>query len=361
MFRKAHVPVLAIALVACSKEDGSDDELAEAESGDSETASDTDTEGDSQTSGNTEDGTDDADGDGDSLDDEAGEEEQGDTSPGDTGGEECVYTPFPLNPLVDWEQASGSVAHWVSRGAPDSYHSVSAVFMTGANADDSQLCVEWLVADEDIDVDECNVYHTQGSGVGGESNGNFQNLAVDAATFDLGGGPVALELWPGDDLNPDYYSASLPPAPNGVPFGGTATLAVDFGDLPALDLDLDVPEDLMPIAPAHGSTTLSSEQLASWTWSNSGGSEPLELEVMISNTPNGSGWSEWVLIGCDVGDDGEFAFPVEYFDLARERLGNEIWAAATIVRRNHGTVPLAGENLYWQSGNSVRLEVEIVD
>ncbi|MFV8753469.1 hypothetical protein ACNOYE_23200 [Nannocystaceae bacterium ST9] len=356
---KGPLHLLAILLVGCTKEDGSDEEFADESGTDTESGSATEsTDTESSADGGT-------DGDG-STADEAGDDlgESDETSPGDeTSGGDCElgeYISDPLGLQIDWEQASGMVTHGVTRGVFESSHRVDAVFVTGLANDDAMLCVEWLVADGDVDIDACNVYYTQGSGVGGDPDGAFVSLAVDTATFDVGDGPVALETFPGTEFNPTRYGGSFSPPPD-VPFGGTATLAVSFDDLPALDLDLDVPEDMMPVGPAFGSTTLGSEELATWTWSNSGGSEPIELEIHVGATPYGSGWSEWVSIRCNVTDDGEFAFPSEYFDLARDRLGAEIYAAATIIRRSRGQVPLAGESLYWQSRNEVTLGVEIVD
>lgn len=355
MLRKGHVHLLAILLIGCTtKEDGSDVEVAEEES-DTETSGDSDG-GDGDGDGSTDELGDDV----DDVDDESDDA----TSSDETSGSDCElgeYISNPVNPLIDWEQASGFVGHTVSRGVSESGHWVSAVFVTGLVADESQLCVEWLVADADVDIDLCNVHYTQGFGLGGEFDEEFEDLAVDTATFDIGEGPVALEVWPGNELNPDSYHGGFSPPPAGVPFGGIATLAVTFADLPAFDLDLDVPEDLMPVGPAHGSTTLTSAELASWTWSNSGSSEPIELLIDVGATPYGTGWSERVRIQCKVTDDGEFAFPSEYFDLARARLGAEIHAAATITRRTRGQVSLAGEDLYWQSNNDVTLGVEIVD
>jgi hypothetical protein len=170
---------------------------------------------------------------------------------------------------------------------------------------------------------------------------------------------VALEALPGDEFNPTSYRGSFSPPPDGVPFGGIATLAVNFADLPDLDLDLDLPEQLILSTPVFDSMTLGSEELASWTWSSSDGSEPIRLEISISAT--GSNGPERVGIRCDVTDDGEFAFPSEYLDLARERLGSEITAIPQITRQNRGQVPLAGESLYWRSTHNLFWQVAVVD
>jgi hypothetical protein len=352
---KRHVHLLAIALVACGTEPGGDSETE----GDTETG--TDTTG-TDTTGDGDAGTDEI---GDLDEDESADD--GDSSD-DTSGNECElgeYTPR-YDDWLETEDASGYVLHTVSRTPFGSDHRVDAAFVSewGGLGGAFQLCVEWLVADAEVGVDECKVYYTLGYGIN-EDEAPLPlptvNLEVDEVTFDIGAGPLPAEFDPGGEFYAAKYSGIFDPPPDGVPFGEVVTAFATFSDLPDLDLDVPVPQDLMPIAPAFGSTTVTSEALASWTWSNSGGSDPVELEITIGAAPLEEGWMEVVRIQCEAADDGAFAFPSEYFDLARERLGPELNAHASIVRKTRGQVPFAGENLNWRSFNSVRLHVAIVD
>jgi hypothetical protein len=354
MFSKAHASLLATILVGCAPEGGSTDEVADEASG-SDTSGDGETAEGTDGDASTEDSGDDT-----TTDTESSSDESTDESTDETEGGDCEDFDISTNPTIDWAQASGLVTH-AAYGGAGTGHLVHAIFITEADDEDSNLCVEWMVGDGNVGVDTCSVFYTTDSAVGGQWPANgFENIAVDLATFDFGEGPFELFSAAGDAWTPSSQSGSF--SPDIVPFGGIATLAVNFVDLPDLDLDLDVPQSLLPVGPDSAGMTLGSEALASWTWSNSGGSEqPIELGIDIGATPYGEGWPDFVHIRCNVTDDGEFAFPSEYFDLARERLGPEIHAGAWITRRNRGQVPLAGANLHWDSSHQVLVAVEVID
>jgi hypothetical protein len=302
----------------------------------------------------------DGDGDGDGTDD--------DTTGGDTAeGGDCElgeYVPAPYNEEPDWSNLSGMVSHGVSHSGlallGPSTQGVDARFFTTDHVDDSMLCIESIV--EPTGVDSCWVWYTHGQGLGGDVPDNwFDDLPVQTATFDVGDGPIAFDVTPGNELNPTSYYAELPPPPGGVPFGGTATLIVTFDALPDVELDLDIPSDILPLGHALDTTTLTSEELASWTWSTPGGTAPVKLEITLSDTPLGNGWSEWVKIQCELGDDGEFEIPVEYFELARERLGPELHGNARLTREATGETMLAGKQLLWRSNVTAWLAFEVAD
>lgn len=342
------VSLLALLTLACTDKDAPNDEMA---TGDTGTG---DTEDSAGLTGEDELGT----------EDDAG---TADDTVGDTGGDgDCAlgeYIPTPFIDIPDWSSSSGNVSHTVSHSwleAPS--HRVRAVFYTSDAVDDSTLCVEPLV--EPTGIDSCRVWYTQGEGLGGDGGlpePNYVDLAVTTATFDVGDGPLALEVGAATEFTPSSYGLSLPAPPDGVPYGGVATLAATFADLPALELGLDVPTDIMPLGHAIDTTTLSSEQLASWTWTTPGGAAPIELKIELGATPVGSGWNSWVQIECEATDDGEFAFPVEYLDLARERLGPQIYASARITREIAGTEVLADKDLHWSSSVGAWLAIEVVD
>jgi hypothetical protein len=296
-----------------------------------------------------------------------GESGEGDTGEGDTGGTpgdgDCSlgeYVPLPWSDEPDWTNVSGLVNHSVSSDSNLSNQYVDARFYTTDYVDDSSICIESIV--EPTGVDSCWVWYTLGEGLGNPTPDNwFEDLPVESVTFDLGAGPIALDVSPGTELNPSWYSAELPPPPAGVPFGGFASLIATFDGLPALAFDLEVPSDILPLGHALDTATLSSEELASWTWATPGGAEPVELEVSLGASPAGSGWSELVRIQCQVTDDGEFAFPVEYIDLARERLGPELYASMSLTREATGTRMLAGKQLIWRSNITAWLGIELID
>ncbi len=342
MHRITSIHIVALLTLGCVKDDLSADELGEGES--------TETDDDAGSAAD------------EGIDDEAGTEGDPETD-GTTGEDDCPigeYDTRPYAPKIDWSNASGSISHVVSHAAVDPSQWVDAVFYTTAYTDDSLLCMESIV--EPAGVDSCWVWYTQGQGIGGDPLDNwFEDIAVDMASFDIGDGPVVLEATPATEFSPTWYYAALPPPPDGAPYGEISTLAATFEDLPDLDLDIEVPNELLPLGVALDVETLDSEGLASWTWSTPGGAEPIELVVTLGATPAGTGWSEWVEIRCEVSDDGAFAFPTEYLDLARERLGPEIFASARISRSTVGSVPLAGKDLHWQSSVEAWLSVAVID
>jgi hypothetical protein len=292
----------------------------------------------------------------------------GGTGEGETGeAEDCSlgqYVPDPSSEAPD-SNLSGWVYHGVDHAdspilGTSSSHLVEARFYTSDYVDDSRLCIETIV--EPTGIDSCRVWYTQGEGVGGDTPDNwYDDLPVETVTLDLGDGPIALDVTPGTVHSPSSYFAELPAPPAGVPFGGVATLAATFDGLPAIELDVAVPNDILPLGRALDTATLSSQELASWTWSSPGGAEPLELRISLAVTPLGGGWSEVVRIQCEVTDDGEFSFPVEYLDLARERLGPELHTVTRLRRVATDTTTLAGKQLLWHSSVTAWLDIEVVD
>lgn len=306
--------------------------------------------------------------DGESGDGDAGDgtgDTTGDTTGGDTeGGGDCSlgqYVPPPFSEMPDWTNLSGLVSHEVSHAAMGlSTQHVGARFFTTDYVDTSQICIEIIV--EPTGVDSCWVWYTQGEGLGGDVPDNwYDDLPIQTVTFDVGDGPIALDVTSANELNPSSYFAELPPPPAGVPFAGTATLVATFDGLPAVGLDLDVPSDILPLGHALDTATLSSEELASWTWSTPGGDAPVELEIKLGETSPGTGWSEWAVIQCEITDDGEFAFPAEYLDLVCERLGPELYASSRLTREARGSTMLAGKSLLWRSSITAWLTTEVVD
>lgn len=291
----------------------------------------------------------------------------GDTTEGDTGGTpgdgDCSlgeYVPLPYSEEPDWSNVSGLVNHSVSSDSDLSTQYVDARFYTTDYVDESLLCIESIV--EPTGVDSCWVWYTLGEGLGNPSPDNwYEDLPVVAVTFDLGDGPIALDVLQGTELNPSWYSAELPSPPDGVPFGGAASLVATFDGLPAAAFDLDVPSDILPLGYALDTTTLSSEELVSWSWSSPGAAAPIKLEVSLGATPAGSGWSELVRIQCEVTDDGEFTFPLEYLDFARERIGPDLHASVSLTREATGSRMLAGKQLLWRSNITAWLGIEVVD
>jgi hypothetical protein len=231
------------------------------------------------------------------------------SSPGDGDCEEGEYVSLSYNESPDWSNLSGMVNHDISHGTPLSTQLVDARFFTTDYVDASLSCIETLV--EPIGVDSCWVWYTRGERKGVETPDYwYDDLPVVTATFDVGDGPIPLDVTGGTASGPSWYSAELPSPTPGVPFGQVVTLTATFDGLPDISLDLDVPSDILPLDHALDVTTLSSEELASWTWSTPGGDAPIELQVTFGATPAGTGWSEVVRIQCEVTDDGEFAFPV---------------------------------------------------
>lgn len=303
--------------------------------------------------GEGDDGWQDGDGDGDGTGD--------DGSPGDGDCPLGEYVPPPYDVPPEWSELSGTINHEVTHGPPGlSTQLVDARFFTSDYVDNSLLCIETII--EPIGVDSCWVWYTRGEGKGGDVPDNwYEDLLVETLTIDVGDGPIALEATAGTVLSPSWYFAELPPPPAGVPFGQDATLSATFDGLPNLALDLAVPSDILPIDHALDVAALSSEQIASWTWSTPGGAEPIELDISFGATPPGTGWSEVVRIQCDVTDDGEFAFPIDYLDLARERLGPDLYASARLTREATGSTALAGKQLLWRSSVNAWLSVEVAD
>jgi hypothetical protein len=344
--------ITAVLLLAagCTPNDGSGDDEQGETAGETGTSTDTGGDTDSTESGSGEDvGT-------DTSTEESGAETAGET---DTGvPNDCElgeYIEWPPPGPVDLD-SSGLVLHRV--GSPDAFHDLSASFYIPNELDFGLLCVDPLA--EADGVDSCTVFYTEGSGLGEPPlDGGFTELPADAATFDVGDGPVALEAYDAG-LAPTRWSAALPDPPDGVPWGGVASLAVDFQDLGAFDLDLDVPGALLPLNHDLGVTALTSAELASWTWTTPGGAEPVELDVTLAATPDG-GWSEWVTIRCYVEDDGAFEIPSEYIDFARDHIGPQMYTATTVTRMTRGSAPLADKQLHWQSSVGARLTAEIVD
>ncbi len=353
-------PLLTLLMLACDKQEGMGGDSAGDGDGDGDSAGDGDGDGDGDGSG---DGN--GDGDGDAGDDEAGDGDSTGEGGDETGGDgDCSlgeYVPDPFTELPDWSNLSGRVNHSVEYSElTGSVHYVGARFYTTSWVDESQLCIESIV--EPTGIDSCWVFYSQGHGLANDLFDNwYDDLPVDEVSFDLGNGPIVLDVTPANDLNPSSYSAELPAPPAGVPFGQAATLAASFDGLFPIEVDVEIPSDILPLGYALDTTTLSSEELASWTWSAPGGGEPMQLEVTVAASPSGSGWSEWVKIRCEVTDDGEFAFPLEYIDYARERLGSEIYAGATLSRQATGSTMLAGKQLLWRSLITARLAVEVVD
>jgi hypothetical protein len=346
-------PLAALLMLACGRETMGDDsgESATESAGTGSADAGVDCEGAEADAE-----VDAGDGDGDGTDD--------DTTGGDTTGDgDCSlgeYVPDPLNEAPEWSNLSGLVSHGVSHSETGlSIHQVDAAFFTTDWVDSAELCIESIV--EPTGVDSCWVWYTQGSGLGGDVFDNwYEDLPVEMVTIDVGDGPIAFDVTPGNELNPSWYFADLPPPP-GVPFGGTATLAATFDGLPAVGFDLDVPNDILPLGHSLDTTTLNSQELASWTWATPGGDAPVELEMTLAATAPGSGWSEWVKIQCEVTDDGEFTFPIEYFDLARERLGPVLHTRSRLTREARGSTMLAGKPLLWQSSVSAWLTIEVDD
>jgi hypothetical protein len=282
-------------------------------------------------------------------------------SPGDGDCSLEEFVPRPYSKVPDWTNTSGLVNHEVSHGTEGlSAQLVDARFFTTDYVEDSELCIESIV--EPTGVDSCWVWYSRGQGSGSETPDYwYDDLPVETISFDVGEGPIALDVTGGNVNSPSWYSAELPQPPAGVPFGGTASLAATFDGLPAIAFDLDVPNDILPLGHPLDTTTLSSEELASWTWATPGGDEPVDLEITVGGTPPGSGWSEWAVIRCQVTDDGEFAFPVEYLDLVRERLGPELHARTRLTREATGTKALADKLLHWRSSINAELSIEVVD
>jgi hypothetical protein len=349
-------PLAVLLMLACAERETMLGDSGESGTGAGSMDGGVDCEGDA--------GDGDGDGDaGDGTDDETDDGTTGDDTTGDGDCELGEYVASPINEEPDWSSLSGVVSHGVSHtpaALGPSTQSVYAAFYTTDWVDDSRLCIESIV--EPTGVDSCWVWYTQGQGLGGDRPDNwYEDLPVQSVTLDVGGGPIVLDVAPGNELNPSWYSAVLPSPPAGVPFGDVASLDATFDNLPAVALDLEVPSDVLPLGHALDTTTLSSEELASWTWATPGGAAPAKLEVMLADSPAGSGWSEWVAIQCEVTDDGEFAFPVEYLDLARERLGQELHASVRLTREATGTMPLAGKQLLWRSNITAWLNIEVVD
>jgi hypothetical protein len=297
-------------------------------------------------------------GDGSEFSDDTGDTGE---SPGDGDCSLGEYSPRPYSEMPDWSNLSGLVSHRVSHSdsvlGHGSSHQVGARFYTTDYVDDSLLCMETIV--EPTGVDSCLVYYSRGQGLGTETPDNwYDDLPVETVTFDVGDGPISLDVAAPTVHSPTSYGAelSLP-----VPFGEAATLVATFDGLPDIELDLEVPSDILPLGHALDTMTLSSEELASWSWPTPGGAAPVKLEVNLGATPAGTGWQEWVEIRCEVTDDGEFAFPVEYLELARERLGPDIYASSRIAREATGTTMLAGKQLLWRSIIEAWLPVEVVD
>lgn len=355
MHQFTRITGLLLLVAGCTPTDGSgSDEQGETETG---TTGTTDTGGSAGSESDS--GSDSTGGTGDDV---GTEESGGDTAGGtDTGGfGDCELGEYiesePPGP-VDLD-SSGLVSHRVFQHAGEGSQGVSATFYIPNKVGFKLLCAEPFA--EADGVDSCTVYYTEGSGIGDPPLGDwYMELPVDAASFDVGDGPVALEAFDAG-LSPTRWASALPEPPDGVPWAGVASLAVEFQELGAFDLDLDVPGELLPLNHDLGVTTLSSAELASWTWATPGGSEPVELTLTLAATPDG-GWSELAKIRCYVEDDGAFEIPSEYIDFARDRIGPEMYTAATVVRKTKGSAPLAGKELHWQSFVEVRLEAEIVD
>jgi hypothetical protein len=340
MFRKGTLSLLAIALTACPTDGGSDDELGAGDT-ETETGTETDTDG------------------GDEWGDTVADDESTDDT---TSGGDCELGEYVANPQDPWmDDASGSVVYAIQQGASSPTHWLQAAFLSEEAFGDYSPCAEWLVGDADAGIDECNVYYSEGGLVDHDFRAEFVDIPVEGVTFDLGEGPTPVDFTPGDSLVPTWYRSSWATPPEEYPFGAVATMAIDFSELPDLEFDMPMSQDLLPIGPAFGSTMLSSDAMASWTWSNPGGSDPVELEINLGTSPSQSDWGELVRIHCELTDDGEFSFPAAWFDLARERLGPQIYAAVVLERTARGQEPLAGKTLYWESRNEVYLDVEIVD
>jgi hypothetical protein len=286
---------------------------------------------------------------------------EGDTgTPGDGDCSIGEFAPRPWNEEPDWSNVSGLVNHEVSTDSNFADQFVDARFYTTDYVDESLLCLESIV--EPTGLDSCGVWYTLGQGMGSPNPDYwYDDLPVETVTFDVGDGPIALDVAAGTVHSPSWYSAELPPPPAGVPFGGVASLAATFDALPAVAFDLAVPSDILPLGHALDTATLTSAELASWTWSSPGGAAPIELEVSLGATPTGTGWSELVRIRCEVTDDGEFAFPVEYLELARERLGPDLHADVHLTRAATGTEMLAGKQLIWRSNVTGWLAIEVID
>jgi hypothetical protein len=286
---------------------------------------------------------------------------EGDTgTPGDGDCTLGEFLPRPSSKEPDWSNVSGLVNHSISTDSNFADQFVDARFYTTDYVDDSLLCLEDIV--EATGIDSCRVWYSRGQGMGSPNPDNwYDDLPVETVTFDVGSGPIALEVSGGTAYSPSWYSAALPPPPAGAPFGGVASLAATFDGLPAVAFDLAVPSDILPLGHALDTAMLTSEELASWTWSSPGGAEPLELVVNLGPTPSGTGWSDHVEIRCEVTDDGEFAFPVEYLDLARERLGPDLYAGVQLTRQASGTGMLAGKQLIWRSNVTAWLAIEVID
>ena len=272
------------------------------------------------------------------------------------------YVPLPFTELPDWSNVSGLVGHVVSSHSDPELaaHYIDARFYVSAWEDDSELCVENIV--EPNGVDSCWVWYSEGWGKGGDAHGDwFEDIPASMVSFDLGDGPIALEFWDGGELNPMGYSAGLPAPPAGVPFGGTATFSATFDGPTEVEFEMDVPNDLLPLNHPLDTTELSSEELATWTWATPGSSTPLRLRISLGATPSGTGWTQWVDIQCEVTDDGAFAFPAEYIDLARDRLGPDVYASATLTRKSEGSQMLEGKQLLWRSWVGTAIDVEVID
>jgi hypothetical protein len=283
--------------------------------------------------------------------------ETGET-PGDGDCELGEYVAVPYDEAPDWSNLSGMVNHSVSTDSSFASQFVDARFYTTDYVDDSVICMESIV--EPTGIDSCWVWYTRGEGLGNPSPDNwYEDLPVESVTFDVGDGPIPLDVTAATVLSPSWYSAELPF--DGVPFGDVASMVATFDGLPALAFDLAVPSDILPLGYALDTAMLDSEQLSSWTWSSPGGAAPMKLQVSLGATPAGTGWTELVRIQCEVTDDGEFAFPVDYIDLAHERLGPELYASVSLTRETTGTKMLAGKQLLWRSNVTAWLGLELVD